>query len=26
MTLNHYRECVLENKDKIIDGIVEFRI
>ena len=25
MTLNHYRECVLENKDKIIDGIVGFR-
>ena len=25
MTLNDYRECVLENKDKIIDGIVGFR-
>jgi hypothetical protein len=25
MTLNDYRECVLENKDKVIDGIVGFR-
>jgi len=25
MTLNDYKECVLENKDKIIDGIVGFR-
>ncbi len=25
MTLNDCRECVLENKDKIIDGIVGFR-
>jgi len=25
MTLNDYKECVLENKDKIIDGIVAFR-
>ena len=25
MTLSHHRECVLENKDKIIDGIVVFR-
>ncbi len=25
MTLNDYRECVLENKDKIIDRIVGFR-
>ena len=22
MTLNDYKECVLENKDKVIDGIV----
>jgi hypothetical protein len=25
MSLNDYRECVLQNKDKIIDGIVGFR-
>ena len=25
MTLNDYKECVLENKDKIVDGIVGFR-
>ena len=25
MTLNHYRECVLESKDKAIEGIVGFR-
>ncbi len=25
MTLKDYSECVLENKDKVIDGIVEFR-
>ncbi len=25
MTLNDYRECVLENKDKTVKGIVEFR-
>jgi hypothetical protein len=25
MTLNDYKECVLENKDKVIDGIVGFR-
>ena len=25
MTPNHYRECVLQNKDKIIDGSVVFR-
>jgi hypothetical protein len=25
MTLNNDRECVLENKDKIVDGIVGFR-
>ena len=25
MTLNDYRECVLENKDKVIDVIVGFR-
>ena len=25
MTIKHYRECVLENKDTIIDGSVVFR-
>ena len=25
ITLNDYRDCVLENKDKIIDGIIGFR-
>ncbi len=25
ITLNDYRECVLENKHKVIDGIVGFR-
>ena len=25
MTLNDYRECVLENKNNVIDGIVGFR-
>ncbi len=25
MALKNYRECVLENKDKVIDGIVGFR-
>ncbi len=24
-TLNDYRECVLENKDRIVDGIIGFR-
>ncbi len=25
MTLNYYKDCVLENKDKTINGIVGFR-
>ncbi len=25
MSINDYRECVLKNKDKVIDGIVGFR-
>jgi hypothetical protein len=25
MTLNDYRECVLENKNKVIDGIVGYK-
>jgi hypothetical protein len=25
MTLNDYRKCVLDNKDKIVNGIVGFR-